>query len=69
MKTLSAIYKGNGILELSENLEIPQDTPVTIIIPNSDDEPELRLHIQDIGQKALEKLWENQEDEVWNEYV
>jgi hypothetical protein len=69
MKAVSAIYKGDRILELSEKLDLPRDTTVLVIISDQEDETELRLQMKNVAEAVFAKLWDNDEDEVWNEYV
>jgi hypothetical protein len=69
MKTISAIYKGNRILELSESLDLPKDTVVLVLISEQEDENEMRHQLKSAAELVFAKLWDNDEDEVWNEYV
>lgn len=69
MKTFTALYKGNRTIELFDELAIPKDTRVLVIIPEQDDETDIRRHLQDAAEDVLAKLWDNEEDEVWNEYL
>ena len=69
MKTLAAIYKGKRIIELSENLDLPEDTVVLVVVPEQNDEAEMELQLRGAAQAAFTKLWDNPEDEVWNEYL
>jgi len=69
MITVSAIYKGDRILELSEKLDLPKDTTVLVIISDQEDETELRLQMKSVAEVVFAKLWDNDEDEIWNEYV
>jgi hypothetical protein len=65
MKTLAAVYKGKRIIELSENLDIPEDTVVLVVVPEQDDEAEMGLQLRAAVQATFAKLWDNAEDEVW----
>ena len=69
MKTVSAIYKGNRIIELSENLDLPKDTVVLVLVSEQDDEAEMHHQMKSAAEIVFSKLWDNDEDEVWNEYV
>ena len=69
MKTVSAIYKGGRILELSEKLDLPQNSVVFVIISDQEDETELRLQMKSAAEIVFAKMWDNDDDEVWNEYV
>lgn len=69
MKTLSAVYKGDRVIELLEDVDFPKDMAVWVIIPGQDDERELHSQLQSAAEVVLAKLWDNQEDDVWNEYL
>jgi hypothetical protein len=69
MKAVPAIYKGDRILELSEKLDLPQNTVVLVVISDQEDETELRLQMKSFADIVFAKMWDNDEDEVWNEYV
>ena len=38
MKTLSAIYKGERVVELFEDIDLPKDIAVLVVIPEQEDE-------------------------------
>lgn len=40
LKTLSAIYKGERVVELSEDIDLPKDIAVLAVIPQQEDEEE-----------------------------
>jgi hypothetical protein len=69
MKTLSAIYKGNRVVELLEDIDLPEHRKILVVILEPDDERILRNQLQDAAEKAFAKLWDNKEDEIWNEYL
>ena len=69
MKTFTAIYKGNRTVELSDDLDLPKDTKVLVMIPEQEDEAEIHRHLQGAAENVFAKLWDNEEDEVWNEYI
>ena len=69
MKTLSAIYKGERVVELFEDIDLPKDIVVLVIIPEQEDERELRSQLRSAAEVVFAKLWDNKEDEVWNEYL
>lgn len=69
MKTLSAIYKGNRTVELPEDPNLPENTTVLVMIPERGDEAEMRRQLQSASEAVFAKLWDNKEDEVWNEYL
>jgi hypothetical protein len=69
MKTFSAIYKGDRVLELLEDIDLPKDMKVLILIPEQDDEKTLHDQLKSAAEVVFAKLWDNKEDEVWNEYL
>ena len=69
MKTLSGIYKGDHIVQLLEDIDLSKNMEVFVIIPEQDDERTLRGQLQSGAETVFAKLWENKEDEVWNEYL
>jgi hypothetical protein len=69
MKTLSAIYKGQRVVELFEEIDLPRDIVVLVVIPEQDDERELRNQLQSAAEVVFAKLWDNEGDEIWNEYL
>ena len=69
MKTFTAIYKGNRTVELPDDLDLPKDTKVLVVIPEPEDEAEIRRHLQGAAEDVFAKLWDNEDDEVWNEYI
>jgi hypothetical protein len=69
METLSAIYKGNRVVELVEDVDLPENIEVLVVIPEWDDERALRSQLQSAAEIVFSKLWDNQGDEVWNEYL
>ena len=70
MKTLSAIYRGDRVVELVEDITLPKDMEVLVVIPEQDkDERALRSQLQSVAEPVFARLWDNQEDEVWNEYL
>ncbi|MBC8230632.1 hypothetical protein H8E77_13875 [bacterium] len=69
MRTLSAIYKGNRVVELLEDIDVPEHRKVLVVIIEPDDEKTLHNQFQSVADKVFAKLWDNKEDEVWNEYL
>jgi hypothetical protein len=69
LKTYTAIYKGNRIIELNEGLELAENTVVFIVVSEHPDEEEMRLQLTQAAQNTFAKLWDNEDDEVWNEYL
>ena len=68
MKTFTAIYKGNRTIELSEDVDLPDNASVLVVIPNADKD-ELRADFVMRAEEAFAKIWDNEEDEVWNEHL
>ena len=69
MKTLTAVYKGNRTIEMSEELDLPEDTAVLVLVPEQESEPEVRRQLQSASEVVFAKLWDDEEDELWNEYL
>jgi hypothetical protein len=69
MKTLPAIYKGERVVELFEDIDLPQDIAVLGVIPEQEDERELRSQLRSAAEAVFAKFWDNEEDGVWNEYL
>ena len=70
MQTLSATYKGGRIVELFEDIALPRDVKVFVVIPGQDqDEAALRRQFQGAAETVFAKLWDNEADKVWNEYL
>lgn len=69
MKTLSAKYKGNRILELADMLDLPVDSEVLVIIPEDNDENAMHHQLQSATEAVFAEIWDNEEDEVWSEYL
>ncbi len=69
MKTLSGIYKGKRVVELFEDIDLPKDIGVLVVIPEENDERKLRNQLQNAAEGVFAKLWDNKGDEVWNEYL
>ena len=69
MKTLAATYKGDRFIELSQDIELPKNYQVIVLIPEQEDEEELRQQFQTAAETTFAKLWDNEEDEIWREYL
>jgi hypothetical protein len=69
MKTLSAVYKGDRVVELLEDIDLPGDMEVLVVIPGQEDERELRSQLQSAAETVFAKLWDSKEDKIWNEYL
>lgn len=68
MQTYSAIYRGDGIVELFGAVNLPKDMSVFVQIPDQDDEVEMKRQLRDAAEPTFATLWDNEEGEVWNEY-
>jgi len=69
MKTLTAKYIGNRVIELSENVDLPENVEVLVLFPEEDDEMTLRNQLRKGAESVFARLWDNEGDEVWNEYL
>jgi len=69
MKTFSAIYKGDRTVELLEDINLPNNVEVLVVIPGQEDERELHSQLLSVAEVVFTKLWNNKEDEIWNEYL
>lgn len=69
VKTFSGIYKGNRLIELDEDIGLTKNIKVLIMIPEEDDEILLRNQFLRTAEGAFAKIWNNEEDTVWNEYL
>jgi len=69
MKAFSAIYKGERVIELLEDVDFPKDMELQVVILRQDDEEELRKQFLKAAEAAFSKLWDNEEDDVWNDYL
>lgn len=68
MKALSARFKGNRLVELAEDVDLPENLEVLVMVPEYDEEV-LRSELREAAEAAFANLWDNQEDEVWNDYL
>ncbi len=69
MQTLSAVYKGQRVVELFEDIDLPKDIVVLVVVPEQEDERKLHGHLRSAAEVVFAKLWDNEGDEVWNEYL
>ena len=68
-KTIPAIYRGERAVELLEDIALPKGMEVLVVIPEPDNERTLFSQLQSAAETAFARLWDNQEDEIWNEYL
>jgi hypothetical protein len=57
------------MIELAEGVELPKNTVVFVVIPDQSDEIHMRQHLVGVVQTTFTRLWDNEEDEVWNGYL
>lgn len=69
MRTFSAVYKGDRVVELFEDVTFPRGMAVLVVVPEQDNEGALRSQLQSVAEITFARLWDNEEDEVWNEYL
>ncbi len=69
MKTLAARYKGNRTVELQQDVKLPKDLDVFVVVLDPDREATLRRELASGAERAFARLWDNEEDEVWSEYL
>jgi len=69
MRTVVAVYKGNRVIELKEDIDLPSNSSVTVLLPTTEDERVTQQSLQKASEKVFERLWDNEGDEVWNEYL
>jgi hypothetical protein len=69
MRTLAAVYKGERFIELSQDIQLPKDYQVIVLIPEQEDEEELRQQLQTASEVAFARLWDNEGDQVWSGLV
>ncbi|MGA9351272.1 MAG: hypothetical protein WBW48_21045 [Anaerolineae bacterium] len=61
--------QGERVVELFEDIDLPKDIAVLVVIPEQEDEKELRSQLWSAAEAVFAKLWDNEEDKVWNEYL
>ncbi len=69
MITVPGIYKGNRQIELKDDVELPSNTSVYVLLPTEDDEQMIKKNLQMKSEEVFKKMWNNEQDEVWNEYL
>ena len=69
MNTFPAIYKGDRVVELLQDIGFPEDMLVLVVIPDQEDDRELRSQFQSAAEAVFAKLWDNEGDDVWDEYL
>jgi hypothetical protein len=69
MKALPAVYRGDRVVELVEDITLPKDIEVLVVIPEQDNERALRGQFQSAAETVFARLWDNQEDKVWHKYL
>lgn len=69
MKTIPGVYRGARVVQLQDDVDLPTDAKVLVVIPEYDDETALRRQLVHTAEQAFAKLWDNDQDEVWREYL
>ena len=69
MRTLPGVYRGDRVVQLQDDVDLPADLRVLVVIPEHDDETALRRQLLRTAERAFAKLWDNEQDEVWREYL
>jgi len=69
MRTVVAVYRGNRVIELQEDIDLPSNSSVMVLLPTDMDERVTQQFLQKASEKVFEKPWDNEGDEVWNEYL
>ena len=64
MKTIPAIYRGDRAVELLEDITLPKDMEVLVVIPEQDNERTLLSQLQSAAETAFARLWDNEKDEI-----
>jgi predicted DNA-binding antitoxin AbrB/MazE fold protein len=65
--TLEAIYEA-GHLRLLQQLELPEHTRLRVRIETPSHDPEREAWLA-AGEHALMKVWDNPEDDIYNELL
>ncbi|OQY18616.1 MAG: hypothetical protein B6I34_10475 [Anaerolineaceae bacterium 4572_32.1] len=63
------IARSGAACELSKDIALPKDINVLVVVLKQDDETVLRRQLQSAAETVFAKLWDNEADEVWNEYL
>jgi hypothetical protein len=63
------MYKGERVVELLKDIDLPKDIAVLIVIPEQEDEREFRIQLRSAAEVVFAKLWDNEGDGVWNKYL
>ena len=69
MRTLTATYKGNRVLELTEEVDLPPDAEVHVLILEDLEDEEFDRQLRLAAEQLFAEDWNSEEDEVWNEYL
>lgn len=64
-KTVRAIVK-NGQVELLENIQLSEGTKVLVTLIDEENREQFWV---DASQKALDKVWDNEEDNIYEELL
>ena len=69
MRALTGMYKGDRLIQLLEEVDLPPDAEVYILLPDPEDEIATRSEIKRIAEASFARLWSYSGDDVWNEYL
>lgn len=58
-----------GKVEIDEAINITTSLKSITIIPEQDDEYLFKAQLQDSAEVTFCKLWNNEDDNFWNEYL
>jgi hypothetical protein len=54
---------------LFEDIDLPKETAVLVVIPEQEDERELRSQLRSAAEVVFATLWDNEGAEVFKEYL
>ncbi len=69
MRALTGMYKGDRLIQLLEEVDLPPDAEVYILLPDPEDEIVMRSEMKRIAEVSFARLWSYSGDDVWNEYL
>ncbi len=69
MRALTGMYKGNRLIQLLEEVDLPPDAEVYILLPDPEDEIVMRSEMKKVAEASFARLWSYSGDDVWNEYL
>ena len=63
------VIRDGKIVAAGTGVTVPKDAVVLVLISEQEDENEMRHQLKSAAEIVFAKMWDNDEDEVWNEYV